>query len=111
LLSSIPTGGRLFLSKFDRIQGGRLDHPIVNVAYSDAMPTQRRVTTGQDALRPDRSSTDADREYAYNHESDFGGLNKTLDETTTRHSPLVDIKTDWKKAFLPASPLHILGVK
>ncbi|EPE98039.1 HAD family hydrolase [Rhizobium grahamii] len=43
--------------------------------------------------------TDADREYAYDRKSDFGKLDKALDEATTRNWLLVDMKADWKKIY------------
>jgi hypothetical protein len=43
--------------------------------------------------------TDADREYAYDRKSEFGKLDKALDEAERRKWLVVDMKTDWKKIF------------
>ena len=43
--------------------------------------------------------TDADREYAYDRKSDFGRLDKALDEAIARNWLLVDMKADWKKIY------------
>ena len=43
--------------------------------------------------------TDADREYAYDRKSDFGKLDKALDEAESRDWLLVDMKADWKKIY------------
>ena len=43
--------------------------------------------------------TDADREYAYDRKSDFGKLDKALDEAESRNWLLVDMKADWKKIY------------
>ncbi|MBW9115184.1 haloacid dehalogenase-like hydrolase [Rhizobium cauense] len=43
--------------------------------------------------------TDADREYAYDRKSDFGKLDKTLDEAASRNWLVVDMKADWKKIY------------
>jgi hypothetical protein len=43
--------------------------------------------------------TDAEREWAYDHESHIGKLDKALDEGTTKGSTVVDMKKDWKTVF------------
>lgn len=43
--------------------------------------------------------TDADREYAYDRKSDFGRLDRALDEAAARNWLLVDMKADWKKIY------------
>ncbi len=43
--------------------------------------------------------TDADREYAYDRKSEFGKLDKALDEAENRDWLVVDMKTDWKKIY------------
>ena len=43
--------------------------------------------------------TDAEREYAYDRKSDFGKLDKALDEAESRNWLLIDMKADWKKIY------------
>lgn len=43
--------------------------------------------------------TDADREYAYDRQSAFGKLDKTLNEAERRNWLVVDMKNDWKTVF------------
>lgn len=43
--------------------------------------------------------SDADREYAYDRKSEFGKLDKALDEAAARNWLLVDMKADWKKIY------------
>ncbi len=43
--------------------------------------------------------TDADREWAYDRESDVGKLDKALDEANAKGWTVVDMKRDWKKVF------------
>lgn len=43
--------------------------------------------------------TDAEREYAYDRNTDFGHLEKGLDEARDRHWTLVDMKKDWARVF------------
>jgi hypothetical protein len=47
--------------------------------------------------------TDAEREWAYDRESQIGRLDKALDEGTTRGWTIVDMKRDWSRVF-PAAP-------
>jgi hypothetical protein len=46
--------------------------------------------------------TDAVREYAYDRLSNFGRLDKALDEANVRGWTVVDMKNDWKTIFPPA---------
>jgi phosphoglycolate phosphatase-like HAD superfamily hydrolase len=46
--------------------------------------------------------TDAEREYAYDRTSEFGRLDKALDEANARGWVVVNMKNDWKSIF-PAS--------
>jgi phosphoserine phosphatase len=43
--------------------------------------------------------TDEKREYAYDRKSDFGRLDKALDEAIAKGWVVVDMKTDWKRIF------------
>lgn len=43
--------------------------------------------------------TDADREYAYDRDSQFGKLNVALDEAKAKGWVIVDMKNDWKTIF------------
>ena len=43
--------------------------------------------------------TDADREYAYDHQSSVGRLDKALDQANTQGWTVVDMKHDWKRMF------------
>nr|WP_246091548.1 HAD family hydrolase [Rhizobium smilacinae] len=43
--------------------------------------------------------TDAEREYAYDRESAFGKLDKTLNEAERRNWLVVDMKNDWRKIY------------
>ena len=43
--------------------------------------------------------TDAERAYAYDRQSQFGRLDKALDEATARGWTVVDMKHDWKRVF------------
>jgi hypothetical protein len=40
--------------------------------------------------------TDAEREWAYDRQSDIGRLNKALDEAASRNWVIVDMKQSWK---------------
>jgi haloacid dehalogenase-like hydrolase len=46
--------------------------------------------------------TDAEREYAYDRESDVGRLSKALDQAPKRGWAVVDMKKDWKVIYPPA---------
>jgi hypothetical protein len=43
--------------------------------------------------------TDADREYAYDRDTDFGRLDKALDAAPNAGWTVVDMKADWKQIF------------
>lgn len=43
--------------------------------------------------------TDADREFAYDHKSHVGTLDKALDQAASRGWVVVDMKKDWKSVF------------
>jgi phosphoglycolate phosphatase-like HAD superfamily hydrolase len=45
--------------------------------------------------------TDAEREWAYDRQSNVGRLDKALDEAVTRGWTVVDMKTDWKVIYPP----------
>jgi len=51
------------------------------------------------ALRADRPSTDAEREWAYDRASFIGKLEKALDEAKAKNWTVVDMKQDWKTIF------------
>jgi hypothetical protein len=55
---------------------------------------QRRRT-----LRGDRSSHDAEREYAYDRKSHFGRLDVALDAAAVNRWTVIDMKKDWKVVF------------
>lgn len=43
--------------------------------------------------------TDAEREYSYDRNSNFGRLDKALDEAKERYWVVIDMKLDWKTIF------------
>jgi hypothetical protein len=43
--------------------------------------------------------TDADREWAYDRESQIGGLDRGLDEADARGWIVIDMKNDWRTIF------------
>lgn len=43
--------------------------------------------------------TDAEREYAYDRQSEFGKLDKALNEADNRNWLVIDMKDDWKKIY------------
>jgi phosphoglycolate phosphatase-like HAD superfamily hydrolase len=43
--------------------------------------------------------TDAEREYAYDRDTEFGRLDKALEAATINNWTVVDMKTDWKAVF------------
>jgi len=47
--------------------------------------------------------TDAEREWAYDRQSEIGRLDKALDEATAKGWTVVDMKNDWRTVF-PAPP-------
>ncbi len=50
--------------------------------------------------------TDAEREYAYDRQSNIGKLDKALDAATTGGWTVVDMKNDWKEIFSPQGPAN-----
>ncbi len=49
--------------------------------------------------------TDGAREFAYDRQSSIGKLDKALDEASSRHWTVVDMKTEWKTVFpVPQAP-------
>jgi phosphoserine phosphatase len=50
--------------------------------------------------------TDAEREYAYDRDSQVGKLDKALDEATAKGWAVVDMKQDWKTIFPPRKVHH-----
>jgi len=51
--------------------------------------------------------TDEKREYAYDRKSDFGRLDKALDEAIAKGWIVVDMQKDWKRIFafdVPSTP-------
>jgi hypothetical protein len=47
--------------------------------------------------------TDAEREWPYDRTSHIGQFDKALDEANGRGWTVVDMKSDWKTIFPPAS--------
>jgi phosphoserine phosphatase len=47
--------------------------------------------------------TDAEREYAYDRDTEFGKLDKALDAAAINNWTVVDMKADWKTIFPPAN--------
>ena len=43
--------------------------------------------------------TDAEREYAYDRDTEFGRLNLALDAAAINNWTVVDMKADWKRIF------------
>ena len=43
--------------------------------------------------------TDAEREYAYDRNAEFGRLDKALDVASINQWSVVDMKKDWKRIF------------
>jgi hypothetical protein len=43
--------------------------------------------------------TDAEREYAYDRDTDFGRLDKALDAAALNKWVVIDMKNDWKRIF------------
>lgn len=55
--------------------------------------------------------TDAEREYAYDRNSDVGRLDKALDMAVAKGWIVVDMKNDWKTIFPPLSDSHRSSLK
>ncbi len=45
--------------------------------------------------------TDAEREYAYDRDTEFGRLDKALDAAPAAGWSVIDMKADWKTIFPP----------
>jgi bisphosphoglycerate-independent phosphoglycerate mutase (AlkP superfamily) len=43
--------------------------------------------------------TDAEREYAYDRDTEFGRLDKALDAAAANKWVVIDMKNDWKRIF------------
>jgi len=43
--------------------------------------------------------TDAEREYAYDRDTEFGRLDKALDAAAANKWVAIDMKNDWKRIF------------
>ena len=43
--------------------------------------------------------TDAEREYAYDRDTEFGRLDKALDAAAINGWTVIDMKADWKQVF------------
>ncbi len=75
--------------------------PIAAFGNSDGDLEMLQWTT----LRPGPSlgmlvhHTDAEREYAYDRNSEFGHLNKALDAAAVNGWTVIDMKADWKRIF------------
>lgn len=78
--------------------------PIFAFGNSDGDLQMLQWTTAGDGARFGGlvHHTDAEREYAYDRQSDFGKLDKALDEAMAKHWTVVDMKRDWKTIFPPA---------
>ena len=76
-------------------------HPIAAFGNSDGDLEMLQWTTMTEAARLGVivHHTDAEREYAYDRQSDFGKLDKALDAATVNKWTVVDMKNDWKRVF------------
>jgi hypothetical protein len=75
--------------------------PIFAFGNSDGDLQMLQWTTGSPGARFGGivHHTDAAREYAYDHPSKVGQLDKALDEAKQRGWTVVDMKQDWKRVF------------
>jgi haloacid dehalogenase-like hydrolase len=75
--------------------------PIAAFGNSDGDLEMLQWTTLTDAVRLGViiHHTDAEREYAYDRQSDVGRLDVALDLAATNHWTVVDMKRDWKIIF------------
>jgi hypothetical protein len=75
--------------------------PLAAFGNSDGDYEMLRWTTSGDGLRLGLivHHTDDQREYAYDRNSPFGRLDKSLSEATSRGWIVVDMKRDWKIIF------------
>ncbi|MCG8213974.1 hypothetical protein JMY78_00140, partial [Brenneria goodwinii] len=60
---------------------------------------KRQVTAKGPSFAMIVHHTDAEREVAYDRNSEIGKLDKALDEAERRNWLVVDMKADWKKVF------------
>jgi phosphoglycolate phosphatase-like HAD superfamily hydrolase len=79
-------------------------HPIIAFGNSDGDLEMLQFTTMTGEPQRPRLGlivhhTDAEREYAYDRDSDVGRLNKAWDQAAERGWLLIDMKNDWKKIF------------
>jgi len=83
---------------FHRVIGRR---PVMAFGNSDGDLQMLQYTTTGDGPRFGLivHHTDAEREYAYDRQSDVGRLDKALDEAQRRGWTVVDMKNDWKTVF------------
>jgi hypothetical protein len=75
--------------------------PIIAFGNSDGDLQMLQWTTMENGPRLGLivHHTDAEREYAYDRNSDVGRLNKALDQAPERGWVLIDMKNDWRKMF------------
>jgi hypothetical protein len=75
--------------------------PVMAFGNSDGDLQMMQYTTTGDGPRFGLivHHTDAEREYAYDRQSDVGRLDKALDEAQRRGWTVVDMKNDWKTVF------------
>ncbi len=52
---------------------------------------------------------DAEREYAYDRDSQFGQLDRVLDQADAKGWTVVSMKDDWNTVFEPAAPVDFLS--
>jgi phosphoglycolate phosphatase-like HAD superfamily hydrolase len=78
--------------------------PIFAFGNSDGDLQMLQYTAGGDGARfmGIVHHTDAEREYAYDRQSQIGKLDKALDVAVKRGWTVVDMKQDWKTIFPPA---------
>ena len=78
--------------------------PIFAFGNSDGDKEMLEWTAAGDGLRfmGIVHHTDAEREYAYDRNSDVGKLDKALDEGVAKGWTITDMKNDWKTIFPPA---------
>jgi hypothetical protein len=75
--------------------------PIAAFGNSDGDFQMLEWTTAGDGVRLGVliHHTDADREWAYDRESQIGGLDRGLDEADARGWVVIDMKNDWRTVF------------
>jgi phosphoglycolate phosphatase-like HAD superfamily hydrolase len=79
--------------------------PVMALGNSDGDLQMLQWTTAGDGPRLALivHHTDADREFAYDRTSHIGKLDKALDAATQRGWTVVNMRTDWKDIFPPAT--------